>query len=330
MKQNMIAMGWSKALDRMIQRMVKKSVDYSYFNNDKLHVILAGTGSPIPDPDRQPACIAIIVKGRIMLVDTGDGAMRTLQSMNLPLDLISKVFITHFHSDHIAGLGQVINQSWIFGRKKPINIYGPEGIKKVVDGFEQAYALEAGYRAVHHGENMCLDNRKVTANTIEFSASEEAVAVLREDGLAVSSFLVEHPPVAPAVGYFFSYKGKTLVISGDTILSDNVERYSQNADILIHNVMNKELNGRLGSLLRGMDGRNFQRTGEMLEDTLDYFIDTAELGKLAQRARVKRLVLSHLIPPPRNFLFRRSFKKGVEEFYEGKLIVGEDRMHLKL
>jgi ribonuclease Z len=341
MKRNMITMlavclmmhgavGCSKMLDGAIQREAKNSVDDSYFEDDKLHIILGGTGTPIPDPNRMPACIAIIVNGRIMLVDTGYGAMSTLQSMKLPLDLISEVFITHFHSDHIAGLGQVINRSWIFGRKGPIDIHGPEGIQQVVDGFERVYALDAEYRTEHHGKNMQLENRRVAVNTIEFGNPEQAVTILKEDGLVVSSFLVEHSPVNPAVGYRFDYKGKTLVISGDTVRNGNVERYCKDANILIHEVMNKELNGRVASLFQAMDDERSQRGGEMLEDTLDYHTDTSELGKLAQRAGVKKLVLTHLVPPPRNFFIKRTFKKGVGEFYKGELIVGEDRMHLEL
>ena len=146
----------------------------------------------------------------------------------------------------------------------------------------------------------------------------------------VSSFLVEHSPVDPAVGYRFDYKGKTLMISGDTVMNGNVEHYSKDADILIHSVMNKELNGHVASLLQAMDNERSQRGGEMLEDTLNYQTDTTELGKLAQRAGVKKLVLTHLVPPPRNFLIKRTFKKGVGEFYKGELIVGEGRMHLEL
>jgi len=325
-----LLVGCSSIRDRAIEREIRNSVDDSYFGDDKLHIILCGTGSPIPDPDRSQACVAIIVNGQIILVDTGDGAMKALQSVKLPLDLISKVFITHFHSDHIAGLGQVINRSWIFGRKQPIEIYGPKGIQQVVDGFEQVYALDADYRVEHHGEVMQLENRKVTPKMIEFGNAEEAVTILKEGDLVVSSFLVEHAPVAPAVGYRFDYKGKTLVISGDTVLNDNVERYSQNADILIHEVMNKELNSHLASLLQAMDDERFQRSAKMVEDTLDYHTDTGELGKLAQRAGVKKLVLTHLVPPPRNFLIRRTFEKGVGEFYKGELIVGEDSMHLEL
>ena len=324
------AAGCSSIRDRVIERYIRNSVDDSYFGDDKLHIILCGTGSPLSDPDHSQPCVAIIVDGQIMLVDTGDGAFGTLQSMKLPLDLISKVFITHFHSDHIADLGQVINRSWTAGRKQPLDIFGPEGIQRVVDGFEQVYASDADYRVEHHGENLQLENRKITVNTTEFGNAEEAVTILKEGDLVISSFLVDHAPVAPAVGYRFDYKGKTLVVSGDTVLNDNVERYSKNADILIHEVMNKELNGRLASLLQAMDNKRQQRGGEMLEDTLTYHTDTGELGKMAQKAGVKKLVLTHLVPPVRNFLIKRTFEKGVGEFYKGELIVGEDRMHLEL
>jgi ribonuclease Z len=322
--------GCSKIQDRMIQREMKNSIDRSNFGDGKMHIILCGTGSPIPDPNRRQACIAIIVDGQIMLVDTGDGAAYALQMLKLPQDLISKIFITHFHSDHIADLGQVINRSWIFGRKQPVEVYGPEGIRQVVDGFEQVYALDADYRVEHHGKHMLLENREVTANTIEFSNADEAVTILKQGDLAVSSFLVEHFPVTPAVGYRFEYQGKILVISGDTVRHNNVERYAKDADILIHSVMNKELNSRVASLLQAADGENFHRGGKMLEDTLSYQTDAPELGKLAQRAGVKKLVLTHLVPPPRNFIVTRAFKKSVAEFYKGDLIVGEDLMHLEL
>jgi ribonuclease Z len=324
------AVGCSKIRDRAIQRQARNSVDDSYFEDNKLHIVMCGTGSPIPDPDRSQSCIAIIVNGEIMLVDTGDGASNSLNSLKLPIDLISKIFITHFHSDHIADLGQVINRSWIFGRKKPIGIYGPEGIQQVVDGFEEVYASDADYRVEHHGENMRLENREVKINTIEFGDPEEAVTILKEGELVVSSFLVDHFPAQPAVGYRFDYKGKILVISGDTVLNDNVERYSKDADILIHDVMNKELNSRIATLLKTADAENFQRSGKMLEDTLSYHIDAPELGKMAQRAGVKKLILTHLVPPPRNFLVKRAFKNSVGEFYKGELIIGEDHMHLEL
>jgi ribonuclease Z len=316
--------------DRMIQREMKNSIDRSHFGDGKMHVILCGTGSPIPDPNRRQSCIAVIVDGQIMLVDTGDGAAYALQMLKLPQDLISKIFITHFHSDHIADLGQIINRSWIFGRKQPIEIHGPEGIEQIVDGFEQVYALDARYREEHHGEYMLLENREVLSKELAFENPEEAVTIFSGKDLKISSFLVEHSPVEPAVGYRFDYKGKRLVISGDTIANSNVERYSKDADILIHSVMEKNLNSRVASLLQAADAENFQRGGSMLEDTLSYQTDAPGLGKLAQRAGVKKLVLTHLVPPPRNFIVTRAFKKSVGEFYKGELLVGEDHMHLEL
>ncbi len=305
-------------------------MDYPYFNDDKLHIILCGTGSPIPDPDHLPACIAIITKRQIMLVDTGDGATRTLESLNLPIRFISKVFITHFHSDHIAGLGQVINRSWIFGRTQPIDIYGPEGIKQVVDGFEQAYSLDADYRTKHHGKHLKLHDRSVTVNAFEFNNPGDLAPLLEDDDLTVSSFLVDHRPVEPAVGYRFEHKGKVLVVSGDTTLNSNIERYSKNADILIHSVMNKEMVRGLAKGLQETDDRFFQRQGKMLEHILGYHIDTTELGELAQKSGAKRLVLTHLVPSPSNSAIREAFESGIAQSYKGELIVGEDRMHLEL
>jgi hypothetical protein len=92
-----------------------------------MHVILAGTGQPWFDPIRNPQCIGIIAGGKFLLFDVGDGATKTLDKLNLPINMIDAVFITHYHSDHINGLGHLISHTWVNGRQQPINVYGPEG-----------------------------------------------------------------------------------------------------------------------------------------------------------------------------------------------------------
>ena len=323
-------LGCSNFTKLAIQRQAKKAVDYSYMQDDKMHIFLCGTGSPVPDPNHLEPCVAIVVSGQILLVDTGNGAIDRVRSLKLPLNLITKVFITHFHSDHIGGLGEVINTSWIFGRAQAIDIYGPQGIHKVVKGFNLAYSFDADYRAKHHGNDMKLKDRKVNISSFNFENSNEAVTIYKGDDLIVSTFLVDHAPAQPAVGYRFEYKGKILVISGDTVMNKTVERYSKDADMLIHSAMHKGLNRMVAETLQEIDGKPMQRAGRMLEDTLNYQTDTTELGKLAQRSGVRRLVLTHLVPPPRYFFMRRAFKKSVSEFYKGELILGEDYMHLEI
>src|SRR6185437_16462801 len=119
---------------------------------DGLHVGLCGSGSPMPDPTRAGPCTAVLAGQRLFIVDVGAGAQKTLALMNLPPPRIEAVFLSHFHSDHIDGLGELMLQRWAGGANvRPLPVYGPTGVDQVVQGFEAAYALDRGYRVAHHG-----------------------------------------------------------------------------------------------------------------------------------------------------------------------------------
>lgn len=119
---------------------------------DGLHVALCGTGSPLPDPSRAGPCALIVAGHHVILVDAGEGSARSLARMTVPAGRIEAVFLTHFHSDPIDGLGPVMLMRWT-GRpwSTPLPIYGPTGVAAVVAGINVAYAADAGYRVAHHG-----------------------------------------------------------------------------------------------------------------------------------------------------------------------------------
>ncbi|MES2490007.1 MAG: MBL fold metallo-hydrolase, partial [Pseudomonadota bacterium] len=121
----------SVLLEKIITRQIDKTlqrVDNSLMTDGKLHVILCGTAAALPDPDRAGPCTAIIAGDQFWLVDVGPGSWRNVDQLNLPISKLSGVLITHFHSDHINDLGEAITQSWIAGRSKPLDVYGPQGI----------------------------------------------------------------------------------------------------------------------------------------------------------------------------------------------------------
>src|SRR6185437_4862391 len=119
---------------------------------DGLHVGLCGSGSPMPDPTRAGPCTAVLAGQRLYVVDVGAGAQKNLQLMNLPAARVDGVFLTHFHSDHIDGLGELMLQRWAGGANAaPLPVYGPVGVDQVISGFEAAYTLDRGYRIAHHG-----------------------------------------------------------------------------------------------------------------------------------------------------------------------------------
>src|SRR5262245_55826694 len=111
------------------------------FDNHALRVILCGTSSPLPDPDRAKSCVAVVAGGKAYVVDTGPESWKTLGLLNFPAGRIAAILLTHFHSDHIGDLGEFRMQTWVGGRRRPLPVYGPAGVEQVVAGFNQAYAL---------------------------------------------------------------------------------------------------------------------------------------------------------------------------------------------
>src|SRR5579872_4667334 len=96
----------------------------------KLHVILCGTGSPLPDAERAGSCTAVIAAGQVILIDVGPGSWRKALVSNVPGQLLSAVLLTHYHSDHIGDLGEAMTMSWANGRAQPLDVYGPPGVER--------------------------------------------------------------------------------------------------------------------------------------------------------------------------------------------------------
>ena len=119
---------------------------------DGLHIAVVGSGSPLTDAKRGNPCAAVIVGGRIYLVDAGERSAETMSRMQLAANRTTAVLMTHYHSDHIGGLGTVNLQRWVAdGSETPLRVLGPPGVERVVAGFNEAYALDNGYRIAHHG-----------------------------------------------------------------------------------------------------------------------------------------------------------------------------------
>ncbi|MDX2170433.1 MAG: MBL fold metallo-hydrolase [Deltaproteobacteria bacterium] len=322
------AAGCDRILDRQIEQGVNRA-DQSMLTKPDLQVVLCGTGSPLPDKDRAGPCTAIVAGGQVVLVDVGPGAWESLDLSGVPTGALSAVLLTHFHSDHIGDLGEAITQSWISGRTQPLDIYGPAGTTKVVDGFDQAYSFDADYRTLHHGEEyMPRAAAPAVGHDVPLGEAQDADAVVFDrNGLKVTMFRVHHDPVTPAVGYRFDYNGRSVVISGDTGKSVGVATHAKGADILIHEALNREMMGRI-SEVAGRVGQ--PRLGKMAHDTLNYHTSPVEAAELARDAGVPTLVLTHVVPGPRNAIMRSMFLDGVSDVYSGEVIVGEDGQRFSL
>lgn len=293
-----------------------------------LHVVLCGTGSPVADPERTGPCTAVFAGGHFFLVDMGPSSWRNVALWRLPRARLQAILLTHYHSDHIGDVGEATTQSWISGRTTPLTIYGPPGVEQVVDGFRQAYALDAHYRITHHGtEAMPPTGAQVEAITVNLAGPTEATTVFEGDGLKVTAFAVDHAPIAPAYGYRFDYHGRSVVISGDTKKNDNLIQHAKDADILISEGLAENIIGRVSQYARD---HGMTRWAKLTSDIINYHTTPVQAAEEAKAAGVRMLVFTHIVPPLPNFVARRMFLSGVSDVFSGKVEIGKDGMELSL
>ena len=240
---------------------------------------MLGTGTPNADPDRSGPAVAIVVGAAVYLVDAGPGIVRraalAARVDSIPAlsnDRLRRVFLTHLHSDHTAGLPDLMLTPWVLGRTAPLEVYGPPGTARMVDLLEQAYAEDIAIR-LRGGE---------PSNKTGYAAKARDVAageIYRDSNVVVTAFEVPHGKWEHALGYVFKTADRTIVVSGDTHPSDAVVHACNGCDVLVHEVYDAET-----FKTRLPDWRAYYTA---------YHTSTYELGEIATRARPKLLVLYH-------------------------------------
>jgi ribonuclease Z len=285
--------------------------------DDALRAFVCGSASPMPDPKRAKACIGVIAGGKIYFVDTGPQSAGKVLLWRIPFNRIGGVFYTHFHSDHIADLGEFNMNSWVLGREKPLDVYGPPGVERIVAGFSEAYTLDQTYRTAHHGAELANPEIwKMVAHPVVMPGEDPGEAqnrtqvVLDEGGLKVTAFEVHHNPIKPAYGYRFDYKGRSLVISGDTAKHLPLADAAKGADVLFHEAQAQHMVKRLQEIT---GAKNLSRMSKLMGDIQDYHTSGIEAAELANAAGVKLLVLYHFTPPVLNMVAESIFTRGISD-----------------
>ncbi len=296
--------------------------------DDSLRIFLIGSGGPFNNDVRVAPCIAVIAGGEFFLVDVGPGTYRIVDVMRLPIPHLSKILLTHFHSDHIGDLGEANMMSWANGRTKALEVYGPEGVEKVVNGFIMAYELDTGYRIAHHGKDTVPPEAGTPiSKTIKFSAHNERILCFETNGLKVYAFQVDHSPVKPAVGYRIEYKGNVVVITGDTKKTDNLAEHCKDADILFSEAISYDM---LNNMIENLKRSNLTRPVKILKDIQNYHMEPVVAARVAKEAGAKKLVYVHITPPLTNKATEELYLKGVRDIFDGEIILGRDRMKFRL
>jgi ribonuclease Z len=295
---------------------------------DGLHIAVCGAGSPMPDEKRGGPCTLVIAGQKMFVFDTGNASVRNINKMGFNTGLIDGIFLTHFHSDHIDGMGELLLQRWVSNsNSQPVKVYGPEGVETVVNGFIQAYSLDRGYRVAHHGEAI-VPNSGFGAQAIRFNAQAfETTLVYDSQDTKIHAFNVAHAPIHPAVGYKIQYKDRSIVISGDTTPSVHVTKASQGVDVLIHEAMSMEL---MKLLQEGAKTAKRDKLEQIMKDITDYHTSPVQAAQIAQEAQVSYLLLHHIAPPLPLPGLVDVFLKGTSDVFKGKVQVAKDGDFLSL
>ena len=203
--------------------------------SDNLKIVLLGTGVGPPVNLQQFGASTLIEAGSMrLLFDCGRGSTLRLAQMGVPLGSINRVFLTHLHSDHVVQLPDLLLTGWVGGgRNVPLEVWGPEGTRDMLDHLQQAFAFDIHMRR-DVDEKAPGDGIQVMSHDVK-----EGV-VFDQQGVKVTAFLVDHSPVAPAFGYRVDYRGHSAVLSGDTRVSENLIRHAQGVDVLVHEVLDED------------------------------------------------------------------------------------------
>ena len=272
---------------------------------------MCGTSGPLPVRDRAKACVAIQAGGDLYLVDVGPESVENLQAWRMPVAAAKAVFLTHLHSDHIGEVGEFNMQSWVAGRPAPLILVGPSGTEHVAAGFNEAYSQDHIFRNAHHEHGDVKLPLAAGLLKPQIVPNGAATAVVwKKDGLVVTAIAVHHDPVKPAFAYRFDYKGRSVVVSGDTAKWPPLADASKGADVLIHEAQNAQMTGMM---VQGLKAMGVPRMASVMADTVSYHTTPVEAADIARMAGVKRLVLYHITQAGLPFYTPEAFTRGMND-----------------
>ena len=286
----------------LIERLMARGLETRLSTNileeleDGLHLALCGAGGPMPAPKASGPCVAVVAGDRLFVVDAGTDGLRNLGRMGYPAGGIEAVFLTHFHSDHIDGLGELATIRWVSAANtSPLPVYGPQGVEQVVAGFNTSYALDKVYRHDHHGDAVApLSGAGMIAKPFAQPELGQLAVLYDEDDLTIEALAVDHMPINPAVGYRFTYKDRSLLITGDTVKLPNIERFAKGVDLLVHEALAPNL---LNIMHDAATKTGNQILAKITHDVLDYHASPVEAAETARDAGVGHLLYYHIVPP---------------------------------
>ena len=243
-------------------------------------VVMLGTGTPRPDPERSGPATVIVAGDTPYLIDFGAGVVRRataafqkgVSALGFGATNVRVAFLTHMHSDHTIGFPDIIFTPWVMGRHELLSVYGPKGIAAMTEHVLKAWQIDVDART--NG----INRHNAIGCTVE--PHEIAPGVVYEDrNVKVTAFPVRHEEMVHSFGYRFDTRDRTIVISGDTAPVQSLVDHSENCDVLVHEAYSMESYARAPA--RAQEFRRRHHTS------------TIELADIANRVKPKLLVLYH-------------------------------------
>jgi len=302
-------MGWAILFAVLAPAFLVTALFPAAAHGQDIKVTLLGTGCPPPVMNRFGPSTLVEAGGQKFLFDAGRGALQRLTQIGVRWQAVRGIFLTHLHSDHVVGFPDLWLTGWLVrpGRDVPLHVWGPRGTTKMMSHLEQAYEYDIRIRL--------YDDR----------ASPEGVVLLTEDvsegvvydrgGVKITAFDVDHKPIKPAFGYRIDHAGRSVVLSGDTRFSDNLIKFAQGVDLLVHEVVVPETIRRAGA------------PPERAKAVIDHHVTPEQAGEVFSRVKPRLAVYSHIVLPDAT---EQDLVPPTRKTYGGPLEVGEDLMVIEV
>jgi ribonuclease BN (tRNA processing enzyme) len=272
----------------------------------RVRIVLLGTGTPNATPDRMGPATAIVVGDTPYLIDMGTGVVRRAAEAEargiraLRVSNLTRVFVTHLHSDHTIGYPDLILTPWVLERATPLQAYGPPGLRAMTEHLLAAYREDIDLRLDG------LEPANPGGYKVEVREIEPGV-VFSDTQVTVEAFAVPHGSWKASYGYRFTTPGGVIVISGDTGPFEGLAAIARGADVLIHEAYATE-----GWKKREPEWRRYHAA---------FHTPGSKVGEIATRAGVSAVILTH------ELTWSATPEQLVEEVrstYAGRVIYGRD------
>lgn len=278
-------------------------------------ITLGTAGGPVPGLPRKMTSHVMLSNGAAYVLDCGLGVTDRFAETGIPFNAVRSIFITHHHPDHNCEYGPFLLVGWVNGLVPSVRSYGPPPLKEMTEDLLRAYKATIA--------SWAEDLKMMPLGAIDVTEVSGTGPVMRDDNVTVTSTVVQHPPVTPALGYRFDFRDRVIAFSGDTTPLGAVAQLAGGADVLVHEAIYFK---GLEELLRARVSQGFPVNIDTLMAHMRSTHSLVEdVGRIAAEAGVKTLVISHLVPAIDD---DDMWRAAAAKTFKGEVIVAKDLMVL--